>query len=589
MADPDSTTSLTGSTDTTPVRGTVLREVPAVLGLITGLILISSAAWGRPVTSMEMNRNDAAFYLVLGHHLVEHGVYSHSQTAPFIPHTEWPPGIPLLYALPLLITGGFPLAGSSGLLHVWIWLVAATAICLLYRYLRLFCRPGTAWTVAAVTIASRAFLDEAQAAFADIPALAAAAWALREIELHFRSPHRSRTRSALMYGGMSLLPLVKPYLGIVFVAYLWNLLVRWWRTVDAAEPDDIRPARHGALMRGIGSLAVCCLPFAGFMTYSVMAAEQSGTISAVTWLVTDNPVLIREGVQAADQKTAGEWLATSVSTLRYHLVYHVTSALLPALDWLDFTHWPASPRILVMGLMWTLLILGSLRMLRRGHGAPVVYTAAMLAVFAVLGCDSARYFVILTPLCAWLELEGLAAVKSGLHAGTAALNRIRRSQSARVSGIVVPAELSAPLLSVCCLAALAASALWVQRQATAPLDPNPFYAELYQSLFELRDRDDVQTIVVPFPLRELTIVETGRRVLTYSDALADRAMHDPSTAVIRLRQSDLRTRPGFVAPAELEALLDTPEFRTVIGAGSDRLCVVRPDAPAAVTVSTASR
>jgi hypothetical protein len=505
--------------------------------LLFGLVAcLSAVTWNQPVTSMPMNRNDASCYLLLAHNMAEHGVYSLDQQAPFRPHTEWPPGVPLLYAIPVALAGGFPLGNSAWIVHLFAWVVAAGSMWCVFHYVRLFAEAHVAWLVTLCTLCSRAFLEESQAAFADIPALGAMFLMLYEIEHYFRTEQRSRWRTSMMFIGLALLPLVKPYLGVTFVAFLWHLAVRW----QTRRTQDAPAVRNRQFATGVALTALCCVPFACFMSYSVIAAESTGTISAVTWLVTDNPVEVREGVATTDHRTLGEWMTISVETMKFHLVYHIVASPVPLLEMVDFRDWPGPPRLLILLTGGSLMFLGALRLTLRGRGAAVVNTVAMTAVFALLACDGARYFVILTPLFAWLFLSGVEVVADWLAMRNAGGGESECSWSRRYI-MVRPA-----FVTVLGMAAL----VWATEQNHPANDRDPLYDEIYSVLFELRDRDDISTIVVPFPIRELAIVETGKRVLVYAEVKADDASGPGldrlnSSAIVWFHDSLRSQRPTF--------------------------------------------
>nr|MBC8289577.1 hypothetical protein [Planctomycetota bacterium] len=394
------------------------------------------------------------------------------------------------------------------------------------------------------TFGSRAFLDESQAAFADVPALGAMFLILFEIEHHFRSKESPRWRSAAMFLGMALLPLVKPYLGVVFVAYLWCLTRRWF---ECGSETKAQAHRHRQFASGIGLTAVCCLPFIGFMVYSVIAAEATGTISAVTWLTTDNPVEVREGIAETDPKSIREWLGEGITTLKYHLIYHVTASPVPLLEMAHFRNWSIGPRLFWMLVCSSLILAGAIRLTLRGSGAAVVTASAMLAVFALLACDGARYFVILTPLFAWMFFSGVEALAETL----AHIRSTRRwGNSPRTRTVF------------CGLAttAVAVSALvWSTERTQFSLDTDPLYDEIYAELFKLRDREDISTIVVPFPLRELAVVETGKRVLAYGEAAAVGGpvkVAQNSVAILWFGESVWQNREGFRPPSSLMPQFD---------------------------------
>ena len=157
------------------------RALPLAAVLLT-FLAASSVTWRQPVTSIEMNRNDAAFYLVLARNIVEHGVYSHQQQPPFQPHTEWPPGVPLLYSLPMSFVGGAALDGGRLWIHGFTLLVSSLALIAVYLFVRQRESVGIAIAVTAATMSSHAFLDSAQAATADTIAVAAAFFTLLLLE-----------------------------------------------------------------------------------------------------------------------------------------------------------------------------------------------------------------------------------------------------------------------------------------------------------------------------------------------------------------------------------------------------------------------
>ena len=560
--------------NTMPIPATDARRVGRVGPLLVVIVLfvaVCSVAWRQPVSSMPLNRNDAAFYLVLAHNLVEHGVYSHQQVEPFAPHTEWPPGVPLWYAVPMSLVGSFPLGSSAWIIRAWALATAVLALWLVHRYLKLFCSNGVALAITAATAFSAAFLDEAQAALADIPALAASFFVLFEIEKHFASERTSRGRSIILHLSMAALPLVKPYLGVVFVAYLWKLFSchGGWALLPVPASKK-RTGKSAHPPRGIALVALCCVPFIAFMTYSVIAAREAGTISAVTWLTTDNSVAMREGAAAtADQKTLTEWLAAAMNTARFHLIYHIASSPLPLLEATQLNDWPSLPRLATTLGMLILFGVGIVRSLRRAEGAAAAYTIAMLAAFSLLACDGSRYFIILTPLCAAMIWSGATCTVRSLI-GTPIDVPDCGSSEARMNARGL--RFNKMLLSAVVVCAVGSGLLWAQQRSQSSLDPDPFYRDVYSSLFQLRDRDDVVTIAVPYPLREVTIVETGKRVITHAEFLALSKAEQAATVLV-LVDHDVRRAVSFETSEPLKEFLSRATCERLID--RDQLHVLR--------------
>jgi hypothetical protein len=454
--------------------------------VLLAFLLTSLAAVGKPVTSMEMNRNDAACYLILADNLVHHGVYSMSRTEPYLPHTEWPPGTPLLYTVPVALASGLPTLSTAWVFHAWTLLISSLSLVALYRWAKLFVDVPIALAVTAATAFSRAFLDSGQAAVADSAAVGAAFFCLRMVHLKFAGTVEQRPNPFVFYGSLALLPLTKPYLGLVFVAWLWRVLTRM---------DSWRDRFRQLLM-----MALCCVPFAGFIVYSVVAAQAAETISAVTWLTTSNPVEVREGVDvASDSITLGARLEMARHTLQYFLVYHAVNSPLPILDWAGLRDWPLAFRGVVVVLVGLAMILGLLSTTGRILKAEFAYAAALLVFFVLFECDSARYFTVLTPLCAMCFFLGARDV----------LQRFRwRLPELKL----VHAALAAAVVSGVC---------WSQRQMAADIDPDPLFADIYTALKIARDDDRIETLYVPQWLRDLSIVETHKPVTGFAGPQLD--------------------------------------------------------------------
>ncbi len=446
--------------------------------LLLAFLVTSMAAAGQPVTSMEMNRNDAACYLILADNMVHNGVYSLSRSEPYLPQTEWPPGTPLLYTVPVAIAGGLPQASTEWLFHGWALLISVASLTALYRWLRLVADVPISLAAVAATAFSRAFLDSGQATVADTAAVGLAFFCLRLLHLHFNLPPDQRPNRVLLYGSLALLPLTKPYLGLVFVAWLWRVMT---------QLSSWKQRLQSLLIMGL-----CCLPFVAFMVYSVAAAEATGQISAVTWLTTSNPVEVREGVDAAsDHVTLAERLESARHTLQYFLVYHVTTAPLPVLDWAGLRDWPIAIRGIVVLLIAATMLRGLLSERAKRFYPEVAFAAALFVFFMLLACDSARFFTVLTPVCALLFVLGAAAILESFQW-----------------------QLCAPRMLHVTLAAAAVSGVcWSQRQLAADLDPDPLFSEIYKALDVAHGDDRIGQLRVPLWVRDVTVVETQKDVV----------------------------------------------------------------------------
>jgi hypothetical protein len=294
---------------------------------------------------------------------------------------------------------------------------------------------------------------------------------------------------------LAVVPLIKPYLGMLFPAYLVSLF------------QQANTGRHRC--RGIALLAVCCLPFAAFIGYSVIAAEQSGTISALTWFTTDNPLEIREATNVADAKTAADWLHQSADAVRYHLAYHTVTAPLPWLAWCGLPDWSWPARLFVFVAVGGLMLLGAWHSWRQRDVVSLSYTAAMFAFFVVFACDSSRYFTVLTPMCALLFCRGVVVVCESYRMAALGRPAWLRDQPRKAEGGHPPHKLACGVLLA---SALLATGLWVRHRTGHVHDPNPFYDDLYAALQVVREDSVIAELQVPYQLREIARLETGKRI-----------------------------------------------------------------------------
>ncbi len=247
-------------------------------------------------------------------------------------------------------------------------------------------------------------------------------------------------------------------------------------------------------------MALCCVPFAGFIVYSVVAAQATETISAVTWLTTSNPVEVREGVDAvSDSITLGERLETARHTLQYFLVYHVVNSPLPILDWAGLRDWPVASRGAVIVLVGIVMILGLLSTAGRMLRAECAYVAALLAFFVLFECDSARFFTVLTPMCALCFFLG-------------ARDLLQRFRWRLPELKLLHAALAVAAVSGVC---------WSQRQMAAGIDPAPLFEDIYTALRIARDDERIGVLNAPLWLRDLSIVEVHKPVIGFADPQLD--------------------------------------------------------------------
>lgn len=510
----------------------------AVFGLIAVLfVAVSLFSWHQPVSSMEMNRNDAACYLIMAKNLTQHGVYSLDQAAPFRPHTEWPPGIPLLYTVPMAFLD-FPLTTTgTSVIHAWTLLMSLTSLWLVYRFLRTLISQAGAFAVVAALATTKAFLDSAQAAVADTASVGAAFLVLHWMQQYFQSQFRGATGAdsdlastattrgqIALHIALALAPLVKPYLGMLHAAYLAKIIQHWWRDSGAGK------AAHLRLLRGLVTLGVCCIPFAGFIAYSVVAAQQTEQISAITWLTTDNPVEIHKTGETADHKSLKEWINGGLGVLKYHLVYNAIDAAVPALSWWRFSEWPAPWRAPVLALLLGTMLVGAVQLQQRREVLSVAYAGAMFAFFIVFACDSPRYFTVLSPMCglfAWIGGTTMFAWGQRILARRPFPQFSAHPLGTCPRSVVVTAALL--------LSAGLSTACWINHRAGCQFDAVPFYEELYATLHAARDDAAIGAIVVPFQLRDMSIVETGKPILTWQDYEQQRDAATAGWAFIKVK------------------------------------------------------
>ena len=547
-------------------------------GLAAIFVLVSLASSRHQVSTVEMNRNDAACYMILARNIAQRGVYSLEQAEPFHPHTEWPPGIPLLYVPPMAIVGEFPLdATGTAVIHAWSLLLAVLSLWMVWRYLKEMTSPIGALCATAAVASTKAFLDSANAATADAVAVGFAFLALREIEVYFRdkTPSRSgeaveqtarlsvgrkkkakkttvrksptapkiakprRLRAVGLHVLLACLPIVKPYLGLVFVAYLWKLL-------------ETRPQWRQRLL-GTVAIGACCLPFVGFMAFSVIAAERQGTISAVTWLTTDNPTAVLEGVASTDQKTLGEWLRGGLRTIRFFLLDNVSEAGVPALRWFGFSDWPRVARFGTLALVFGTLACGLVRAVRQKQIAGVGYSTAMFAFFVVFACDSPRYFTVLTPMCAlyfWNGLTELLAMFGSRSARTVVGRALVPVSEKKEGQACSPFDPQAVATGFVLSVAVIAAGSWVEHRFSERVDPELFYREVYAALRAAQVDESIHAIAVPYQLRSVATVETSKPVLSWDECVSSQRHQWSRTAVLVIEQDSTGrfTRP---LPTEL--------------------------------------
>lgn len=518
-------------------------------GLALVFVAVSLASWAQPVSSMEMNRNDAACYLILAKNIVQHGVYSLDQAAPFQPHTEWPPGIPLLYALPMAFVD-FPLNSvDTAVIHTWTLLISLTSLWLVCCYLRELLPQSAAFAITATLASTKAFLDSAQVPVADTVSVGVAFLLLHWMRRYFaetqpkESVPAARRKDVAWHVALALAPLVKPYLGMLHAAYLAKLWQRWWHSYRAEQLTQASSRYHFRLIHGIVTLGICCIPFAVFIGYSVTTARQTEQISAITWLTTDNPVTIQKEGEATDHKSLGEWISSGMGVLKYHLIYNATDAVLPGLSWFHLSNWPMVWRapllILALGAMGG----GVIKLLRQGDLLSVAYASAMLLFFVVFACDSPRYFTVLSPMCglfAWLG-------------ATSILGWCRKQYVSPTNVAPFAMMVSTALL----IGAGWSSLAWVRHRSGVRYDAVPFYEELYTALHAARDDESISGIVVPFQLRDISIVETGKPVFTWKDYAEQRNSLPQSVAIIAIKHDPtgriLQSPPATLHSADTDS------------------------------------
>lgn len=385
------------------------------------------------------------------------------------------PGMSVIYSVPFSLAGDLPLGETRYVVHLWTALLALVAAFAVFGYIADHSPPAIAFAVASTVICHAAFLDAAQAASGELPAIAAAFLTLRLMEHHFSAASPSWLRGSLLVAALAVLPLIQPYLAILFAVYLCLYLRR-------------RPLRKWAL--GFLAVSVAAVPFVGLCVYPPLQERGEVTTDAVAGL------LLREVRSwSATDLTWQQWAALQQQSFTDHFLAQVVTAPLPLLDTLQLPSWRSPLRTCAISLVLGAMALGVLTAMRRRLLAGVLGCWWASVVLVLYAGGSERYFLFVAPLFAYYFWLGFEAV------GLIVLARVPES----FQGIRVVMVGSAVL----------AAMFWVSHRVEGRYDPDQLYDEVYAALLEIRDRDDIDELIVPDELQGIAYVETGKRVRAY--------------------------------------------------------------------------
>ena len=207
---------------TRPVVVRLVRQHPVALALALAAVHLA-LAWLTMQPAPHTGGDNAA-YITLARSLLERGAYLSLWDPAAPPHTQYPPGFPLLLAVAMAL-GVKPWVG----LKVVMTLLSSAGVALTFLWLRRRGRPGLALGVTALVALAPGVLEQAHWVLSDVPFWALTMLALWAFERLPRQ-HRGRLAVALLatlaayFTRSAGLPLVLAGLG-------WLALRRRWRAL----------------------------------------------------------------------------------------------------------------------------------------------------------------------------------------------------------------------------------------------------------------------------------------------------------------------------------------------------------------------
>jgi 4-amino-4-deoxy-L-arabinose transferase-like glycosyltransferase len=369
------------------------------------VVLILIAGWyftlpnARPDLTA-FNADDSEAYLALSYALT-HGLgYTRSLAAGFyVPHTTWPPGMPILLA-PVMLLTTLPISllaikitaiviGLCGILLAWLYVVRVT-------------RSLPSADLAALILSLQPFYWLfSRMALTEVPTIAVALLALLLVDLVWAERHPSAWQAVAvgLVAGLGML-LRGTLAGLIFVPLAYAVGPRRTRTT---------PTRGLALWAIYA--AGFCVAFAAWSARN-RTIDPHGlgfdAINQTRMLIAMNPV-----DPASPLMTPVAILRSFTDNLVHRIIYNVPEQVLPGLWVAHWRNWTGAPYLAV-------ILAASLAVVafpRRAAALPLFVTllpyCLLMFIYALGG--SIRYWVPITGLLSVLIVIGLAPAWSGLR------------------------------------------------------------------------------------------------------------------------------------------------------------------------------
>lgn len=374
-----------------------------VIGFLVIALVYAAFPNARPDLT-PFNADDSEAYLALSY-AITHGLGYTRSLAPglHLPHTTWPPGMPVLLA-PVMAFGALPVP--------WLLVKASMiglgllGIVLAWLYVRQVTRSPAAADGAALLLALMPFYWLAsRQAMTQMPTVVFVLAALLLLDRVWasRCPAMWQAVAAGAFAGLGML-LRGTLVGLLLVPLGYAL-----------GPQRSMGAPRRLLARCLLHAAAFCVPSVawGLRNRSIDRAGLGfDGINQVTMLVAKNSV-----EQDSPLMSPVELLFNSLDQIRYHIIYNIPDQLLPGLWVAGWRDWPGAPYLAVALTLGVAVLAWP----RRMSMAPLLlvlgpYVGLML-IYTWGG--SVRYWVPITGLLGVLIVVGLAP-------GWAALSAVRR-------------------------------------------------------------------------------------------------------------------------------------------------------------------
>jgi hypothetical protein len=347
------------------------------------LLIVCTAYLAFPNTRPDFtvyNSHDSESYIALSKNLIEGRGYTRSlNDNEFIPHTLWPPGMALLLAPAVALSGE----------TINFWYVKYTIIFLallglamtrLYLIKLIDDEKMANWVVTLLAL-NPYFWHFSRIAMAEIPVFT---WVMLSLLLIDRSFQASST-NLLKLGGVGLIV----GLGMLLKGSIVGLLLAplpylWRRGLFSLS----------SIKQGLTFTIFFCVPFVLWMMSNIdidksnLGLDGVNQIQMITKKVIEDPM--------SDYKTISEILTTAQQNILWHAIYHVPNHIIPGLFLADIVNLPAGNMLaLILSVAILALILTQFKILM-----PLILSifpaAILISVMTIGGAE--RYWFTITSL-----------------------------------------------------------------------------------------------------------------------------------------------------------------------------------------------